>query len=308
MKRRFFKSGILNHCYQRSADHGLIFYSQSDYLVWFTVLCTVAPRCGVKILAVCPMPDHNHMAVTALSVKDLSKCMGEINRTFSKLHNDVCRTKISWFERPFGSVPKEGSKVGRNCLIYVGNNPVERKLSSRAEDYRWTFLAYAVSKHPFSEKLVLRRASWNMRQAVREVKAQHAAGKPMRYNQLKRLSQKLNNQEREQLIDYIITTYDVIDHKEALRFFDGSYEKMIAQMGLSTAKEHDLNETFVGWSDKPYSKMVRLLMAQYGLKDIHEILSWPPARKAEAYRYLKRTTDYLPEQISKLLHWWDRAK
>ena len=304
MKNRFFKSGILNHCYQRSADHGLLFYSKSDYLVWFTVLCTTAPRHRVKILAACPMPDHIHMAVTAKSVQDLSRYMGELNRTFSKLHNEVCKIKISWFESPYGSAPKEGSKVGRNCIIYVGNNPVERKLTSKAEDYRWTFLAYFVSKHPFSQKMVLRKASWPMRQAVREVKAQHAAGKPMRYNQLKRLSRKLKEQEREQLIDFIICTYDVIDHKEALRYFDGSYEKMTAAMAITTAREHDINETFVGWSDKPYAKMARLMMSKYELQDIHEFLSWPPDKKAEAYRYLKCTGNFLPEQMGKFLHWW----
>ena len=305
MKTRFFKSGILNHCYQRSADYGLLFYTKSDYLVWFTVLCTVAPRHGVKILAVCPMPDHTHMAVTARAVCDLSRCVGEVNRTFSRLYNEVCNIKASWFERPYGSVPKEGSKVGRNCIIYVGNNPVERKLTTRAEEYRWTFLAYSLSKHPFSQKLVLRRASWPMRQAVREVKAQHADGKPMRYNQLKRLGRKLSEQEREQLIDFIISTYDVIDHKEALRYFDGSYEKMTSAMAISTAREHDLNETFVGWSDRPYAKMTRLLMDKYELNDIHELLSWPSNKKAEAYRYLKRTNNFLPEQIGKFLHWWE---
>ena len=109
MKTRFFKSGILNHCYQRSADHGLLFYSKSDYLVWFTVLCTVAPRHGVNILAVCPMPDHTHMAVPARFVRDLSRCIGEVNRTFSKLHNEVCNIKSSWFERPYGSAPQWGT-------------------------------------------------------------------------------------------------------------------------------------------------------------------------------------------------------
>ena len=145
-----------------------------------------------------------------------------------------------------------------------------------------------------------------MRQAVQEVRAQHAAGKPLRYNQLKRLSKKLGKEEIEQLVDFIIRTYDVIDHEEALRFFDGSYEKMIAAMAISTAKEYDLNESFVGRSDKPYEKMTRLLMEKYELNDIHEMLSWPADRKAEAYRFLKAKTGFVSEQISKYLHWWNK--
>lgn len=306
MKYRTFKSGILNHCYQRSADHGLLFYSQSDYLVWFTTVCTVAPRHNIKILGLCPMPDHIHMAVIALSKQDLSRFMGEVNRTFSKLQNDVCHLKWAWFEKPFGSAPKEGSKNGRNCLLYVGNNPPERQLAQRAEDYRWTFLAYAVSKHPFSEKLVIRNASWPLRQAIKVIRAQKKAEKPLKYNLLQRISHKLDTREKEQLIDYIISTYDVIDHKEALRFFDGSYEKMTAALAISTSKEHDLNETFVGWSDRPYAAMTRMIMEKYKLEDIHEMLSWPWEQKAQAFRFLRTTTQYVPEQISKFLHWWGK--
>ena len=305
MKYRPFKSGILNHCYQRSADHGLIFYSQSDYLVWFTIVCTVAPRYNIRILALCPMPDHVHMAVIAQSKQDLSRFIGEVNRTFSKLQNDVCHLKWSWFEKPFGSVPKEGNKMGRSCLLYVGNNPPERQLAVRAEDYRWTFLAYAVSKNPFSEKLVIRNATWPMRQAIKEVQALFNAGKPLKYNLLQRLSQRLDKGEKEQLIDYIISTYDVIDHKEALRFFDGSYQKMTESLSISTAKEHDLNESFVGWSDKPYATMTRVIMEKYELDDIHRMLSWSREEKARAFRFLRTKTKYLPEQISKFLHWWE---
>ena len=306
MKKRFFKSGILNHCYQRSADHGLIFYSQSDYLVWFTLVCTVAPKHNVRILALCPMPDHIHMAVIAQSVRDLSNFMAELNRTFSRMRNSTCELSVSWFERPFGSVPKEGSKMGRNCLIYIGNNPVERQLAEKAEDYRWTFLAYATSRNPFSEKLVIRKASWNMRVAIQEVRAQQKAGRPMSYNQLKRIAQKLTKYEVEQLMDFIISLYDVIDHQEALRYFDGSYEKMTSAMSLSTAKEHDLNETFVGWSDKPYAAMTRKIMEKNKLGDIHEILSWSREQKAQAFRYLRTTTNYIPEQISRFLHCWEK--
>ena len=50
---------------------------------------------------------------------------------------------------------------------------------------------------------------------------------------------------------------------------------MTAALALSTAKEHDLNETFVGWSDRPYAAMTRMIMEKYKLEDIHEMLSWP---------------------------------
>ena len=164
-----------------------------------------------------------------------------------------------------------------------------------------------MSKHPFSEKLVIRNASWPLRQAIKVIRAQKKAEKPLKYNLLQRISHKLDPREREQLIDYIISTYDVIDHKEALRFFDGSYEKMTSALTLSTAKEYDLNETFVGWSDKPYATMTHKIMEKYKLDDIHEMLSWPQEQKAQAFCFLRTSTQYVPEQISRFLHWWKKS-
>lgn len=302
MKKRPFREGILNHCYQRSADGGVIFYSQSDYLVWFTTVCVAARKYKVKVLALCPMPDHIHMSVVADSVKDLSGFVGEANRTFSHAHNRICQTKFSWFESTYGSVPKAGAKEGRSNLIYVGNNPVERHLATRAEDYRWTFVAYAASKHPFSEKLVIRRASWYLKNAIREVRAQYQAGKPLNYIQLKRMTEKLEEKEVRQLMDYAITLYNVIDYGECLRFFDGKFDHYLTALHSTTTHEYDLNETFVGWSDAHYAKMTHILLSEQQLADIHDFLSWPLEDRRKLFQLLSRKTHASRAQINKFLH------
>ena len=302
MKHRPFLSEILNHCYQRSAGGGLLFYSQSDYLVWFTIVCVAAVKYGVKVLALCPMPDHTHFSVTAKTVQALSAFMGAANRAFSHEQNKLCHTRCTWFEGPFGSVPKTGAKDGRGNLIYVGNNPVERQLATNAEDYRWTFIAYARSSHPFSEKLVIRDGSWNMRNAVREVKALHKSGKPMNHAVLKRITAKLNEKEIRQLTDFIIVTYNVIDYKQALRFFDGSYERFLTALHSTTGREYDLNETFVGKSDKHYAQMVKVLLTEKRLSDIHDFLAWPDSEKKALFNLLRQRTQALPMQIYKFLH------
>ena len=50
-RKRSFQNNVLNHCYQRTADGGVIFYSNLDYLVWFTIVCTTARKHTVRILA-----------------------------------------------------------------------------------------------------------------------------------------------------------------------------------------------------------------------------------------------------------------
>ena len=65
MKSRKFYRDIINHCYQRTADGGVLFYTTSDHLVYFTMYCIVAKKYGIKVFSLCQMPDHVHDAVAA---------------------------------------------------------------------------------------------------------------------------------------------------------------------------------------------------------------------------------------------------
>ena len=68
MKTRKVYPGEVHHVCQQTVDGVLVFYSVSDYLVFFTIYCTVARRLGVKVLALCPMVDHTHNVVIVRNV------------------------------------------------------------------------------------------------------------------------------------------------------------------------------------------------------------------------------------------------
>ncbi|MBO4465297.1 MAG: transposase [Bacteroidales bacterium] len=297
---RRFSRGVLNHVYQRTVNGFVIFYCISDYLVYFTTMCVVARKYGVRILMVSLMPDHIHISAIASRKQDLSAFMRELNKSFSYNHNIVCHHSGSLFDSPFGSAPKYGDKNVRTNLIYVGNNGPERKLAAKAEEYRWNFLAYAETDHPFSEKLVVRRASSKMRRALSEVKSTFAKGRPMAYMQLKRLFSKLDSKEKEQLTDFIICTYNVIDYTAAIKYF-GSYEDMLLAMHSTTGSEHDINEVVIGKSDAHYSRMSSVCLKTHGLKDIHDVLALDNEAKMYVFQLLQAQTDALLEQICAFL-------
>lgn len=301
MKRRRFFKDILTHCYQRSADDGVLFYTYSDHLVFFTQYCVLARKHGIQVFSLCQMPDHVHDSVAARRMADLSAFKREINAGYSRMYNSYYGREGAVFEGPFGSAPKVGAKKGRTNLVYVGNNPVERQLVEKAEDYRWNYLAYAGSDHPFSQKLVVRDARWPLRKAVKEVKAQFQRGKPLSFAQLQRLFVPLNRKESLQLTDFIITTYNCIDYDAAIRFFDSPGD-MLATLHATTGSEHDLNEVFVGKSDLPYVKMTNILLRENKWKDIHAILSLTTDEKFDLFLQLRTQTDALDEQIAKFLH------
>lgn len=164
-----------------------------------------------------------------------------MNSRFAKMYNANAGTTGPVFETPFGSAPKQGAKKARTNLIYIANNPVERQLVTCAEDYRWNYLAYMVTNHPFSKDIVIRRSSKALCRAVKTVRAQFQNGFPMNYTLLKNITKDLTPEEIRQITDFIISTYNVIDYPQFIRFFD-NYADMMTSIHATTGSEYDLNE------------------------------------------------------------------
>ena len=297
--RRFYR-GIVNHIYQIAINGDVIFYSISDHLVYFTIFCTFARKHGIRVLKLCQMPDHIHGSVTTDRKKSLSDFERDTTAVFAREHNRVCHRKGPFFKSPFGSVPKYGDKKARSNLIYVDNNPVERRICEKAEQYRWNYLAYANNDHPFSEPFRAREASNAMLRAIRTVKDRHSRELHLPYPILKRMFKPLSNKERKQLVDIIITTYSVIDYQESIRFFD-NLDAMLTAIHSTTGSEHDLNEVFVGKDDSWYRRMTEIVMAHDNLSDIHDMLGYPPEKKYALFQLLRRETRATSEQIAKFL-------
>lgn len=300
-QKRPFQSGILNHCYVPSVDGGVIFYSYSDYLVWFSIVCMEARKHRIKLLAVCPMPDHIHLSIVASSRRQLSGFMRDTLRKYAAQFNAVSKLKGPVFRESFGSAPKYGAKKGRTNLIYVWNNPTERQLAVHAESYRWNFLAYAESSHPFSEKLIIRKARKAVQNAVKEIKKQFLSGLSLNHAMLKRIFSSLSSNECQQITDFIIATYNAIDYAEAIRYFD-SFQDLLVAVHANTGSEYDLNEVFIGKSDAHYAGMISVIMREVRPDDIHDILSLSAEQKYELFLLLRKHTRAMGEQIAKFLH------
>ena len=173
MKGRFrvFKAGALHHIYQRTVGGYLIFYSVRDFIVFFTLFCTLARKHNIQVLGLCLMPDHIHVLICAPSRSEMSAFVREYTSRFSKKRNEQYSRKGQFFEHRFGSAPKSSIKKAKTAISYVYNNPVEKSLSGKAEDYQWNFLKYAHSDHPYSKKLYLNSASRHLRRAIEKVAA-----------------------------------------------------------------------------------------------------------------------------------------
>ena len=302
MKRhnRICVKDAVNHCYQRTLDGFLLFYTVFDYLVFFTLLCTVAPLHDVRVIAASLMPDHTHLSAVAPDRVQLWRCMQQLLSMFAKEQNAALHRKGSLFKSPFGSAPKTTDKKIRTNIAYVANNPVERHLVHKAEDWKWTFLAYAISDHPFSKPINRSRASPAMKKALAIVDSTYAEGYHLKYRVLLKLFSPLSDEECNQLTDYIISKYSIIDHQTAISYF-GSYEKMLMAIHSNTGSEYDLKESFTGKRDDVYKKMTDLLMGTGRFIDIHDVLGLNADEKIKLFNYLQGKTEATPKQIAKFL-------
>ena len=237
--------------YQKTEKGGLIFYSLHDYLVFFTIYCSQARKREIDVLALCPMMDHIHQILAVRSEKQLAAFEQTYSNLFAREWNRRRRMKGFVFKHPYGSAAKLGNKQVRTVLAYGNNNPVERKLTEKAEDYRWTFLAYYGNKSPYSPKLNVSRTGGYLRYAIQEVNACFEVGKHVMYSQLERWEKHLPAPEWKQLTDYIIGLWNVIDYEQAVSYY-GSFDTMIRAFHDNTGSEYDIPEDRDNYSDDVY--------------------------------------------------------
>ena len=301
LNRNCFKN-VLYHCYQRTADHGVLFYNVRDRIVFFTVFCILANRHKVKVLKLVQMPDHIHHSTFAESSEQLSAFSRDYTSIFAREYNSSFGRKGPLFEARFNSAPKKGDKAIRTNLLYLDNNPVERKLVSNAQEYQWGYCAYASSNNPFSDKIRLRFASMSLRRALKTVKILHENDKYLTYRVITKLFNSLpNDYEKDQLTDYIIKTYSVIDHKASARFFGGYDNEMLAASS-NTGSEYDINEEFIGKDDRYYARFSSILKQKTIVTDIHDIFIMPEKVKRDLYVLLRLETMAPKKQIAAFLH------
>lgn len=301
VRRRRFLEDEVHHIYQRTINRFNIFYDLEDYLVYYTIFSVAARQYGVIVLGLCLMFDHIHMLIkTGVRVR-MSEFVRQVTCMFVREQNNDVGRKGSLFQARFGSAPKRGLKLLRTAINYLFNNPVEKKLCTRAEEFRWNFLAYAVSSHPFSDPLIIRQASRSLKRAIKEVDLAESEDRHLRYAQLKRLLSKLNERERMQLVDHIISIYNPFDYDEIIKCY-GSYEDMLTAINSNTGSEYDIKEDRYRFSDTEYVRMGEILHDMEGLKDLRKVTGFDIDEKMRLLEVLRKhlSCDNLP--IAKFLH------
>ena len=300
-RRRRFYPDVINHVYQRTVGGVHLFYTKEDALVFLSILSVCVRSSDVRVLELCIMHNHIHMLVIATTFKELSSFMDRCTSWFVRVYNIEHGRKGPLLKKNFGSAPKWDGKKQRSAIIYIGNNPVEKNFCEYAEDFRWNFLVYAKSPCPFSEPIVMRKASSVLKSALQAVDNMIEQNVPLKYASLDFYKSRLSAREYEQLVDYIISSYLPFDFEELLSRFK-SYEDMMMAMHATTGSEYDLKEVRDDFSSISFSEMMHFVRNNYSDEYIRKMISMSLEEKFALASALKKHTNASSSQIIKFLH------
>lgn len=268
INRKVYSKGLQHIC-QISEDHGLIFINLMDFLVLLTTIFIKAAQNNICIIAICVMLNHFHIEAEITSEQAMSRFMNGMETSFARAYNKFYNLSGKLFQKPYKNAPKFTAAKQKENFIYIGNNPVAKKAVEHADDYRFNLLKYLVSDHPFSEPIDPLTISPDLVSLMKEVKSLHEKGKPLGYKLLKKRMYLLDKKEREQFIDFVIVTYNVINKEKVLKMF-GSYENLIANLNLVAGNEYDIDDDVDDENYRHYNKMISISEEEgFDLKSMH---------------------------------------
>ena len=124
---------------------------------------------------------------------------------------------------------------------------------------------------------------------------------PIKYRQLIRMTRKLNENEFEQLVDYIITAYLPFDYNNLSSHFK-SYDSMLLAMDSTTGDDYDIKESRDGFSIMSFREMRTYFLRRMPMYEIRKVTALSLEDKMVLYKELLENTSATGKQICNFLH------
>ena len=295
--KRIYKDDVPQHVCNKGINGQVIYYTNADCICFLTLYYCLAQEYGIVTSAFSLMPNHFHAQQWASCLRNFLAFNQQIKSRFMAEYNVGHNRSGALFESPFVSFPKSVAKLVKANISYICNNAFAGKIAKGLTDYRWNLLAYYNNPHPFSEPIVRSKASAAMRRALAIVDDAFEHLQPLNYAVQKRINKKLNPKERAQILDYIISKYNILDYDKMLSFFD-SYEYALKAMSTSQGSEHDMKED---WDDYSVYKEMSRILIRCGFSDFN-IDAMSQETKQMLRHEIYNLTNATSRQIEKYLH------
>lgn len=289
------------HIFGITVDRGICFYTTADCLVWFTLFCVLAARYNVRVIAICIMLNHFHVEARFPSKQAMSAVMRELGSRFTGQYNRHYRLSGPLFHERYGSSLKTKEQRIKDNFVYVCNNPIGKKAVRKAELYRWNFLAYMESDCPFSSPIVIRRSSRRFRCVRAAVLQSCRNGQPLGYNFFGGLYDQLSVSEKKQIVDLIVSSYNVIDFEELRRVW-GGLDRICEMLHTVSGSEYDLADDNSAEDYRHYYQMIRIVRESGFDIRCKRFVDLPDEEAVRLAGIIAARTDATKAEIAKFLH------
>ena len=139
-KARLVVPGVPHHVTQRGNRRQRTFFTPADYRLYLSIAADEFEAAGLEAWAYCLMPNHVHLVVVPLGAECLAKAVGSTHRRYTRCINArEGWTGFLWQGR-FASTPMEETHL-RDCVRYIGLNPVRAGLVDDALAWPWSSVA-----------------------------------------------------------------------------------------------------------------------------------------------------------------------
>lgn len=136
-KARNFWVGYAHHIYNRGNQKEKIFLIEKDYNIFLKYLKQDCSKNNCILLAYCLMPNHYHILLQPMLGNSIPKVMQHL----SSLYTNYLRFEHRWtghvFQSRYQCKIVKTEKYLTDVLKYIKDNPVEAKIVSIPEDYKW---------------------------------------------------------------------------------------------------------------------------------------------------------------------------
>ncbi|MDO8296679.1 MAG: transposase [Caulobacter sp.] len=136
-KARIVAPGVPHHVTQRGNRRQATFLRAADYLSYLQLAGEAFAEAGVQVWCWCLMPNHVHLIATPPDEGALARAVGLTHLRYTRLINGRERWTGYLWQGRFASFPMDEDYL-RQCVRYVGLNPVRAGLVERAVDWPWS--------------------------------------------------------------------------------------------------------------------------------------------------------------------------
>lgn len=134
------------HVYARGNNKQLIYLSDSDRVLYLSMLGRIVRKQEWRMLGFCLMPNHVHLLVETPEPNlgdGMRRLHGDYAYRFNKEHGRCGHV----FQGRFGAKRVKNNAQLLMVARYIALNPVEAQLCATAEDWRWGSHRHVMARH-----------------------------------------------------------------------------------------------------------------------------------------------------------------